>query len=158
MISGQFPNRQGRPNQLGEARTVEKARAIAARFGIAVPEDVDFFPDEFGLLDDNTYARGPRVTKQAGEMVLWSDLIHDKTGKVPFLFRPDILGSDEGIVAVFAHEIHELESLRPLLQGGGISIEDFIRHTCPGNPGNLHDQAWDVADASVDRMRGEADR
>jgi len=86
------------------------------------------------------------------------DLVHDKTGKVPFLLRPDILESDEAIVAVFAHEIHELESLRPMLPEGGISIEDFIGHTCPGNPGNLHDQAWDVADALVDRMRGELDR
>src|SRR5271157_3685498 len=88
MISGQFPNRQWRPNNLGQARTVDEARAIATRFGIAVPANVDFFPDEYGFLDDNTYARGPRVTKQAGTTVLCSDLVHDKTGKVPFLFRP----------------------------------------------------------------------
>jgi hypothetical protein len=26
--------------------------------------------------------------------------------------------------------------------------------TCPGNPGNLSDDAWDVADELVERMRG----
>lgn len=25
--------------------------------------------------------------------------------------------------------------------------------TCPGNPGNLHDQAWDFADGLVEQMR-----
>jgi hypothetical protein len=34
-------------------------------------------------------------------------------------------------------------------------IEEFIAHTCPGNPGNLHDQAWDLADEMVERMRKE---
>jgi hypothetical protein len=81
-------------------------------------------------------------------------LVHDVTGKVPFLIRPDILKSDEAIVAVFAHELHELEVLPPILREGKKSIEDFIRHTCPGTPGNLHDKAWDVADAMVERMRG----
>lgn len=76
-------------------------------------------------------------------------------GKVPFLIRPDILRSDEAIVAVIAHERYELECLRPMLMEGKTSIEQFVAHTCVGNPGNLHEQAWDVADRLVARMRGE---
>jgi len=70
--------------------------------------------------------------------------------------RPDILKSDEAIVAVFAHEMYELERLRPILRKGGTSIEQFIEHTRPRNPGNYHDLAWKAADDMVERMRGEA--
>ncbi len=126
---------------------------MARRAGVQIPDDVDFFVDEIGDLDEDTTARGPRVTKPAGSTVHWSDLVHDLTGKVPFRIRPDIMSSDEAIVAVLAHELHELERLRPLLQQGESSIENFIELTRPGNPGNLHDEAWDVADELVERMR-----
>jgi hypothetical protein len=155
MISGQYPKQQWRPNAGGIVRTVEQAVGIAKRFGVRIPEDAEFFVDEFGELDKETTARGPRVTKLAGSVVRWSDLVHDLTGKVPFRIRPDILASDEAIVAVLAHEMYELEKLRPILLKGKTSIEQFIGLTCPGNPGNLHDEAWDVADALVERMRGD---
>jgi hypothetical protein len=158
MISGQFPRQEWRLNPDGQTRTIEEAVAIARRYGVQIPEDVAFFVDEVGDLDANTTARGPRVTKPAGMIVVWSDLVHDRTGKVPFRIRPDILRSDEAIVAVLAHEIYELEKLRPLLQQGGISIEQFGGHTRPGNPGNYHDEAWEFADVMVERMRGEENR
>lgn len=155
MIHGQYPRQQWRPNPGGLLRTIEEAITIARRYGVRIPDDVDFFIDEFGYLDANTTARGPRVLPRPPESpVKWSDLVHGRTGRVPFLIRPDIMGSDEAIVAVFAHEMHELEALRPILQEGRTSIADYIRHTSPGIPGNLHDEAWDVADAFVERMRG----
>ncbi len=80
------------------------------------------------------------------------------TGKVPFRIRQDIFTSDEAIVAVIAHEMYELENLHPVLLKGETSIEQFIGLTCPGNPGNLHDEAWDVADALVERMRGDENK
>ncbi|MHB1556649.1 MAG: hypothetical protein ACYC61_04105 [Isosphaeraceae bacterium] len=155
MISGQYPKHQWRPNPDGQTRTIDEAVAIARRFGVRIPEDVEFFVDELGDLDERTTARGPLVSKIAGEVVTRPDLVHDITGKVPFRIRPDILTSDEAIVAVLAHEMFELERLR-LLPRRGISIEEFGGHTSPGNPGNLHDQAWDLADVLVERMRGEA--
>ena len=157
MISGQFPRRQWRPNPEGQTRTVEEAVAIATRFGVKIPVDVDFFVDEVGDLEANTTARGPQVTKPSGATVDWSDLVHDLTGKVPFRIRPDVLKSDEAIVAVFAHEMYELERLRPILQEGRTSIEHFIGLTCTGNPGNLHDEAWNHADFMVDRMREKSE-
>jgi hypothetical protein len=118
MVSGQFPRLEWRANPDGRSRTIEEAVSIAKSFGVAIPDDVAFFVDDYGLLDASTTARGPRVTKPAGSCVYWTDLVHDKTGKVPFLLRPDILASDEAIVAVIAHEMYELERLRPLLQEG----------------------------------------
>lgn len=73
---------------------------------------------------------------------------------MPFLVRSDILVSDEAIVAVFTHELYELRNLRPMLRHGRMTIEDFIAHVAPGIRGNLHDRAWDEADAAVLRMRG----
>jgi hypothetical protein len=54
-------------------------------------------------------------------------LLYGTTGKSPFLIRPDVLDSDEAIVAVFAHEMHEIEALRPILREGKTSIEELIR-------------------------------
>jgi hypothetical protein len=67
---------------------------------------------------------------------------------------PGILRSDEAIVAVIAHEMHELGSLRPGLERDVIIIDDLVLQTEPGRPGNLHCQAWDVADKLVNQMRG----
>lgn len=61
--------------------------------------------------------------------------------------------SDEAIVAVIAHEMHELKGLLPLLQEGQLTIEQFNAHTSATNPGNLHYEAWDIADKLVEEMR-----
>jgi hypothetical protein len=101
-------------------------------------------------------ARGPAVTKEPGADVSWSDLVHQQTFKVPFWIRSDILESDEAIIAVIAHEIFELERLREIFaEEGRMFLEHFHGHTRPGNPGNLHDEAWDFADTLVERYRKE---
>jgi hypothetical protein len=155
MITGQSPNVRWQPNPQGETRTVEEAKAIARKHGVLIPDDVEFFVDELDELHEGWTACGPRVDKPSGSLVEWTDLVHDRTGKVPFRLWPGILESDEAIVAVIAHEMYELESLRPLLREGAVTIDDLIAHTRPGNRGNLHDQAWDRADELVERMRKE---
>jgi hypothetical protein len=153
MIAAQYPTREWRDNPDGQIRTIEEAILIAMKFGVKIPDDVAFFVDEFGELDETTMARSSRVVKPTGEKVYWADLVHDETGKVPFRIWPGILKSDEAIVAVISHELHELEKLRPFLQEGSLSIDDFIAQTEPGKAGNYHDEAWDVADEMVDQMR-----
>ena len=157
MIFGQFPTREWRENPDGVSRTIEEAILIARKYGVQIPDDVAFFVDELGELNQNITARGPRVDKLVGEKVHWSDLVHDKTGKVPFRIWAGILKSDEAIVAVISHELYELEMLRPFLQEGSLSIDDYIAHTEPRRAGNDHDRAWDHADEMVDRMRGVGD-
>jgi hypothetical protein len=128
--------------------------AIAARHGVLIAEDAAIILDEWGLITkpevDATYLHGhsPQTS------VAWSDFFA-LSGKIPVLVRERVLRSDEAIVAVLAHEMHELHGLRELFsaRSGVMSFRrlwDLIR---PGVPGNLHDQAWEVADRFVARMR-----
>src|SRR5215204_4398823 len=157
MIAGQSPRIQWNDNPGGEVRTTEQAIVIAQQNGVEIPDDAAFFIGESDTLitfGPERTACGPRVDKPEGAIVSWSDLVHDKTGRVPFRIWDGILKSDEAIVAVFAHELYELAELRPLLLQGNVTIEQFIDHTRPGLSGNLHDKAWDFADSLVERMRG----
>jgi hypothetical protein len=153
MIAGQSPRLKWRENPEGKKRSIQQAKEIARKFGVQIPDDVEFFEDEENELPEHMTARGPKVTKLAGSIVSWSDLVNTLTGKVPFLVRPEILTSDEAIVGVFGHEMYELASLRGSLRKGKTTIEHYINHTRADNPGNLHDEAWDYADDLVERMR-----
>jgi hypothetical protein len=153
-VAGLSPAVTWAANAGRQVRIIEEALEIAKRWGVDIPEDVAFFLDEEGELDDSMTARGPRVTKVAGGPVAWSDFVHDLTGQVPFIIRRDIIESDEAIVAVFTHELFELEALRGLLADGRtIAIEEAIARCAPNNPGNFHDEAWTAADTAVRRMR-----
>src|SRR5690242_20455541 len=101
MITGQSPRVKWRRNAEGQSRSIDEAVAIAKKFGVPIPDDAEFFLDEFGWLKHEITARGPRITKPTGGTVLWADHININ-GKVPFLIRSDIMNSDEAIVAVFA--------------------------------------------------------
>ena len=71
----------------------------------------------------------------------------------------DILDSDEAIVAVMAHEMHELNGLRKIFQEREtLPAEELGRLINPGHKGNLHDQAWDVADRLIATMRKGGNR
>jgi hypothetical protein len=149
---GHTPNVAWQDNADGAIRSVSEAVEIARAHGVDIPDIAAFFVDELNLLDENTTARGPKVTKASGGAVVLDDLLN-KFGQVPFILRPDILKSDEAIVAVIAHEMHELNGLLPLLRQGQVTIEQFDAHTSATNPGNLHYEAWDVADELVQQMR-----
>jgi hypothetical protein len=154
MVAGQFPTLEWRDNPDGKVRTIHEAVEIARAHGVVIPDDVEFHADEVGELHQDLTARAPRVDRPSGERVYWSDMVHDITNKAPVRVWPGILKSDEAIVAVLAHEMHELLTLRPNLESGGVLIDDLVLHTEPGRPGNLHCEAWDVADRLVDEMRG----
>jgi hypothetical protein len=154
LVAGLSPTVAWHPNPGGELRTIEEAVAVARRWGVVIPDDVAFFMDEEGDLDETTTARGPRITKSIGGRVCWSDFVNSLTGRIPFTVRPDILGSDEAIVAVFTHELYELAAIRRLLRRKNtISIEEAISRCAADNPGNSHDEAWSAADEAVLRMR-----
>src|SRR5208337_3663308 len=127
MVAGQYPKREWRDSPDGQIRTIEAAVEIAKKHGVVIPDDISFHVDESGELHKDFTARGSRVDKPCGERVYWSDLVHD---------------------------MHEILTLRPFLERGEISIDDYVMHTEPGRSGNLHDEAWDVADRMVDKMRG----
>ena len=152
MFEGQSPKMQWRPNPDGR-RTIEEAVAIAKKYGVVIPEDVAFIVDDYAKLDHTKTARGPDIKQRPSHhLVTWREF-YNIDNKVPFFIRPDILDSDEAIVAVIAHELFELEKIRRLLEKRGRTVEYLIAETCPNNPGNYHDRAWDFADKLVAKMR-----
>jgi hypothetical protein len=84
MLAGQSPKIKWQLNPHGTKRTIDEAMAIARQWGVNIPDDVEFFEDEEGELPPNTTARGPKVTKLAGSVVFWSDLVNSLTGKCHF--------------------------------------------------------------------------
>lgn len=153
MLAGSAPRFEWRPNPEGVVRTVDEAQEIARRWGVVIPEDVSFAIDNYGYLDEKTTAKTTTFREFEGTIIDWSWFFHKLTGKIPFLIRPDIMASDEAIVAVIGHEMFELAMLRSLFAHGA-PIEQWEAETSPNNPGNCHYQAWDYADHLVARMRG----
>jgi hypothetical protein len=165
-ISGQAPVVEWRMNAGGLKRSIDEAIELARKNGVAIPEDVAFFeaePEELkGTLSDylsagRTFesARGPGVTGDEKGRVHWNDHFN-KDGRIPFQIHPDVLASDELIVAVFQHEIHELSLFRLVFmfsKDQTMDATDYRIQASTGRPSNFHDLAWREADALVLRMR-----
>jgi hypothetical protein len=164
-IGGQGPKVRWKKNQDGLKRTIDQAVAIAREYGVEVPEDVEFFEAEPGELEGSLKgffsgrrfetARGPRVTEHEDGRIVWQDH-YNKHRKVPFRIHPDVLTSDEAIVAVFQHEMHELSLLREVFmrsRTGSRDGTDYGLQTAEGRPANFHERAWDEADRIILRMR-----
>jgi hypothetical protein len=132
---------------------------------VEIPEDVEFFeadPGELkgslrGLFSGQRFetARGPDLRPRSdGRMYLRDH--YNRDGKIPFQVHPDVLTSDEAIVAVFQHEMYELSLIREVFiqsRDGSMDGTDYGIQTAAGRPGNLHDLAWDEADKVVRQMR-----
>lgn len=134
----------------GEPRTEADAQQLASTWGVEVPEDVRLI-FRAGLVPDGAYARYGEF--YSGKRYRWADLTVQ--GKIPLKVDPEVLLSDEAIVAVLAHEMHEIEALRAMFEERetipGAELIELVR---PDKPGNLHDEAWDKADRLVRAMRG----
>ncbi len=139
--------------------------AIARRNGVDIPEDVEFFETDPGELKGSLRgffagqrfetARGPDLEERSDGRIYLQDH-YNKDGKIPFQVHPDILTSDEAIVAVFQHEMYELSLMREVFSqshNGSMNGVDYGIQASVGRPGNFHDLAWDEADKIVLRMR-----
>jgi hypothetical protein len=159
------PKVRWKKNKGGLKRTIEEDVAIAGRSGVEVPEDVEFFEAGPGELEGSLKgffagqrfetARGPRVTEREDGRIYWQDHFN-KDRKVPFRIHPDVLTSDEAIIAVFQHEMHELSLLRDVFRQSrteSMDATDYGLQTSAGRPANFHDLAWDEADKIILRMR-----
>jgi hypothetical protein len=93
-------------------------------------------------------------------MIRWQDFYDNDLDELVVNVSESVFHSDEAIVAIFAHEMHELSNLRRIFaeSGGAISAQRLHALINPGIPKNLHDQAWDVADKLVFAMRKAAPR
>ena len=162
-ITGQRPEASWTVNAAGR-RSIDEVRNVVADY-VRIPEDVEFFeaePEELaGTVEDLAAgremetARIAGVTEDAEGYVYWRDH-YNRFGKIPILINPEVLISDEAIVAVVVHEIYELEQLRRMFASRRIQRmrgDDYLGHIRPGDRGNLHDKAWEMADEAVRKMR-----
>jgi len=155
----------------GGPRTLAEAVAIAEAHGVEIGDDVLIRLE--GSLGKDTFASygndvlsTDRVTwdKLTGTIgkpspgatpTYWTaEPIVQPTKVMAVRLRPDVLESDEAIVAVLMHEMHEINWLRDRLEGGvSITAAEF-RRLINGTDGTLHLEAWRVALDLVRKMRG----
>jgi hypothetical protein len=152
--AAQNPRLVWAPNPDGP-RTLEQALAVARGRGIDIPADIRFGVVT-GKWPKGRFAEYAQLgQRQQGDVITWEEL-YNRFNQIPVRLNPEVLASDEAIVAVIGHEMHELNALRRLFaeSGGSMSVRQFRRLVIEGVPGNLHDQAWDVSDNLVGAMRG----
>lgn len=149
----QSPRMTWRPNPDGAVRTTEEAVELARRWGVEIDDEIAFTAWDPASLPKNTHAEYFCQTLTGGVRIPWKKFLNARA-ELPVKISRDILSSDEAIVAVIAHEMHEINGLMRLFESREtIPAEEIYRLIKPGIKGNLHDQAWDVADEVVTRMR-----
>ena len=153
--AAQAPTVRWRPNPNGQVRTISEAVEIARRNGVNIPEDIRFAAVEARDLPSNASAAYAQFgQKHLDDLIEWEDF-YNRYEQIPVRISRELLASDEAIVAIMGHEMHELNALRRLFEeSGGVMRAGRLRSLIrPGIPNNLHDQAWDVADVLVRRMQ-----
>lgn len=143
-----------RPNANGVKRTLEEAIEIGARNGIA------FDPAEYKLIVDPVlradYANYFDLAHAvAGSIVPWRRITAGD-GRIVIRVQRHTLTSDEAIVAVLAHELHETQALQEeFARSGGSMPVERLRRLVESSGESLHNAAWDYADELLDRIRAE---
>jgi hypothetical protein len=132
-------------------KSVSEAETFAETHGAVFPDDVRYVVAALNLNTYAAYATG--IHTFADELWSWQDFLNDDE-EIVLRLRADVLESDEAIVGVFSHEAFELTELRKVLPDGqALPAQRVFRLIAPGIPGNLHCQAWDIADTNVRAMR-----
>lgn len=131
----------------------EGALAFARQHGIEIPHDVRFTVlPEFVPPDAWATYGGFKGQIGGNNLIRWTDFY--KQGNIPIRIRPEVLRSDEAILAVFSHEIHEIQSLRTIFSesGGAIRSGRLYELIQPPN-GILHQEAVNIGDNLVRQLR-----
>jgi hypothetical protein len=151
------------PNPGGETRTLEEAVELAKSWGVKIPDDInwgEFLSFEVEeMTRKNIFAEygGFKIESEADWLntIEWEDLLIKDM--VPVRLNPTIYFSDEAIVHTIAHEMHEINSLRKMLEDFDLNYFEYMRQVHPrskgGKPGNLHEIAHDVGDMHVMAIR-----
>jgi hypothetical protein len=137
-------------------RSLDEAVEIARAHGVEIPDDILLKKVKGKMLPDNAYAQyfGRRGT-DSKKMIRWEEFYDKDLDELVVRVSDSVFQSDEAIVAVLSHEMHELNELRRIFEesGGAISMQRLHNLINPGIARNLHDQAWEVADKLVLAMR-----
>ena len=155
----QGPRLKWTKNPDGSVRSIDEAVEIARKNGVEIPDDILFKKVKGKYMPDSTKAqyfsyRGADPEK----LITWNDFYHRDLDEILVRIEDSVFESDEAIVAVLAHEMHELNNLRRYFEqlGGSMPARKLRLLINPGIKGNLHDEAWDVADKLVAAMRKSA--
>lgn len=152
--AGAYPTIRWKDNpKKTPVRTCEQAEAIAKANGVNIPKWVKFRPVEPQFYGEDKWAQycffGPSL-----KHISWKDFLQPD-GSVSIGIDSRLLYSDEGIVGVFAHEMHEVHALYEILRhGDSISLASLERLIQAPN-GRLHQEAWNVSDKKINQMREE---
>jgi hypothetical protein len=145
-------------NPAGVVRTTADVKRIALEHGVEIPGDIQIFAVQGKWLPPDSFAQYMGRDFLPGQRVSWEQF-YNRYDNIAVKISKDILDSDEAIVAVMAHEMHELNGLRKIFaERETLPVEELGRMINPGHKGNLHDQAWDVADQLVAKMRKAGQR
>ena len=165
-IAGSGPGIRWTHNGRRRRCNIEEAVAIAKANGVEIPDDVEFLIAQPGELNgswkgwfDNkeewVTAKGPPVTARRDGYIYWEDHYDPQTNTIRFWVNPEILTSDEGIVAVFTHELYELYYIRDHCEyhGWRMKADDYDYQTSSNERDTYHYDGWEEADKAVLRMR-----
>ncbi len=134
-------------------RLIDDAVAFVRQQGVSVPPDVRFVVAPPNLLDDGVYAfyAGFKTTlTYRWEALCVKPRDDGEEPTVVVKVRASVLESDAEILAVFSHELYELAELRAMFEvRQSIPGAELLNLVRAGNPGNVHDRAWDEGDLRV---------
>ena len=153
-------------------RTAEGLLAWAAARGVTVPEwcAVRIVPDDFGPQIDHRPVRAAyfllsrvapdRVIRWRGRDGDPASVVNPRTGKVSIRIRESAAETDEEFLHLLAHEVFEADRLREEFAACGgrmtaAAVHELTRAARGLN--NLHSEAWDHADAVLERLRSAPD-
>jgi hypothetical protein len=123
---------------------------------VKIPADVQFHIEGAMVSKENANASYLSLNQLfADDIINWKDIYSPANGKINVWFRESVFKSDEEIVALFIHELYEIQHLRSAFaeSGGKLNARTVGELINEGHAGNLHDKAWDAADAAVELMR-----
>jgi hypothetical protein len=152
----QGPRLQWAKNPDGAVRTVDEAMEIARKHGVEIPDDILVRKISGKFMRKDTYAQYLyRTGQDPHKTITWEEFYDRDLDHLLVRIEESVFHSDEAIVAIIGHEMHELNHLRRLFKASGGTMTYRRLHYLinPGIKGNLHDQAWEVADQLVETMR-----
>jgi hypothetical protein len=135
-----------------------RARRIAIANGVQIDEAVTIHraTETVSLAQSNAHACDWSRTYDSNDVVRLEELF--PKARVSITIHRHVFLSDESIGAHLAQERHEVRGLQQAFAeaGGWMRARDFNELIRAGKKGNLHDQAWDVANRLVATMRGRS--
>ena len=171
-ITAYRPNGPGSPAD----RSLASLLAWAAARGVTVPEwcAVRVVPDEYGPEVGGRPVRAAYFSVSRIEpdrVVRWRpvpgespgrspSVVAAETGKVPIRIRESASANDEEFLHLLAHEAFEVRRMREEFEAVGGSMTAAAVHEltrADRRLNNPHSEAWDHADAVLERLRAAPD-